>query len=82
MVEPCPFRFCFSIVFFRQMLLSFLCLVLVFLLCFVPVTVNATILSIFCQRFLYLKVGTVVILFRDILLLYFLLRISVTSNKS
>ena len=49
-----PFCFFSSTVFLLfscQMLNSFLCLVLVFLLYFVPVTVNSRVSSLFCQLF-------------------------------
>ena len=53
--RSCPFCFCSSIVFLLfscQIMLSFLWFVLIFLLYFVPVTINSTVLSLFCQLLL------------------------------
>ena len=42
----------FFFLFSCQILLSFLCLVIIFLLYFAPVAVNSTVFSLFCQLFL------------------------------
>ena len=69
----CLFCFCLSVVFNLfscQMFLSFLYLVLIFLLYSVPVTLNGTVLFLLCQHIFDLEEGTI-FLFLYILLLYF-----------